>query len=68
MLAVRSPLQSIRRADLETSAGLEQKNKFLCAVFYRPHSTGTEYMKAFKRFLRNTAIAHFYSNRYPRGL
>ena len=67
MLAVREPLISVRRQDLdETNSELlvceikpEDRRKFLCAVFYRPPNTGVEYMKEFKRFLRKVSLSHF---------
>ena len=66
MLAVRKPLQSIRRVDLETDADILacevrpiQKKKFLVVVFYRPPSTNDEYMKAFRKCLKNARAACF---------
>ncbi|CAB4040147.1 Hypothetical predicted protein, partial [Paramuricea clavata] len=66
MLAVRKPLYSTRRTDLETDAEIlacevrpTQKKKILVLVFYRPPSTNHVYMNAFNKCLKNARVARF---------
>lgn len=54
LLAVRSSISSFRRSDLETSAEIlacelrpQSRQKLLMAVFYRPPSSDTQYLKQF---------------------
>ena len=67
MLALRSPLCSIRRPDLETDAEhlvceiRPQQQKFLWTVFYLAPSTKLAHMKCFKRFLLNISASHYFS-------
>ena len=66
LFAVKNPIKSLRRKDLESTAEIlacelrpDSRGKILAIVFYRPPDTNRDYLKELKKFLHRASDSHF---------